>query len=261
VGKEFLMKMIASLVCRNELNRYLELCVSHLLEFVDEIRIVDDGSTDGWEEALRGAWGKDGNRVLAKKRDRTLGGAFVNHADARNELLQFTLEGWPDWILDLDFDEFVSDGAALRRRCEAPGATRLSLTMEEIWQAEPDCLCVREDGGWRSHEVMMLWKPDMARRGDLQIFDKGPATGRTPEVVSRQLAERTGVQALHFGWTNVAERQERFERYQQADGGRFHSGAHLQSIMWPDEKITLRARPWPAGLAALRPALEQRIAS
>lgn len=249
------MKLTASIVMRNELHRYLELCVAHLLEFCDEVRILDDGSTDGWAEALQGAWGKEGRRVLTQRNpDRAGVSDFHCHAEARNALLQFTLAGWPDWILDIDADEFVSDGQALRKACEGP-STRLSLTMEEIWEAQPECLCVREDGGWRAHEVMMLWRPDMKRMGDMRIFDKGPATGRTPEFVARQLAERTGVQALHFGWTNVAERQGRFDRYQQADGGRFHSGAHLQSIMWPDRLIQFRARPWPVGLDALRARL------
>jgi hypothetical protein len=32
------------------------------------------------------------------------------------------------------------------------------------------------------------------------------------------------------------------------DQGRFHASAHLESIMWPDEKVTVRQRGWPTGL-------------
>jgi glycosyltransferase involved in cell wall biosynthesis len=46
------VKLIASLIVRNELKRYLEPCVAHLLEFCDEIRVLDDRSDDGTREWL-----------------------------------------------------------------------------------------------------------------------------------------------------------------------------------------------------------------
>jgi len=173
------VKLTASVIVRNELHRYLEPCVAHLLEFCDSVRIFDDSSTDGWQEALHGAWGDDGRRVLALNGaaiGRNAEPAFFNHAAARNRLLKFTLDDWPTHILAIDADEFVGDGQAVRRACESRGDL-WSLTVQEVWEAQERSLFTREDGGWRSHEIGILWRPEPFRRQVLQIRDNGHATG------------------------------------------------------------------------------------
>lgn len=242
------MKLIAAIPVRNEYGRYLEPCVAHLLEFVDEVRIMDDGSDDGWVEACRGAWGKDGRRVLTKRAERGSGEAFLNHAARRNQLTQFALDGMPTHVVSIDADEFVADGAAIRAACER-GAPTLSLVMEEVWEACDDLLCIREDGGWAAHPVTMVWAPMLALRRGYRIEDLGHATGRTPAGVSG--GETVG-EVLHFGWANKAERAERYARYAVGDGGRYHAAAHIESIAWPDARVFCRPRPWPAGLEPWR---------
>jgi len=73
------------------------------------------------------------------------------------------------------------------------------------------------------------------------------------EVVS------TGVSFFHFGWACVADRQARYDRYVEHDGGKFHASPHLQSIMWQDDhpKIGFCRSPWPAGLDG--EAVEDRL--
>ena len=58
----------------------------------------------------------------------------------------------------------------------------------------------------------------------------------------------TGVGVYHFGWTRVAEREARAERYFEHDGGRYHANAHLQSILWPDEKVKFNWVAWPPSI-------------
>ncbi len=100
------MKLVAAIPARNELGRYLEPCVAHLLEFCDAVRIGDDGSSDGWQEALRGAWGADGRRVLSKSTAARSGdAAFDSHAASRNNLLRFALAAYRTWRL-LALDSF-----------------------------------------------------------------------------------------------------------------------------------------------------------
>lgn len=241
------MNLTASLIIRNEASRYLEPCIGHLLEFVDYVRILDDGSTDGWLESMRGAWGKDGRRVAAKINDRRPGDAFTDHAQARNRLLEWTLNDHPTYVLAIDADELVSDGAAVRAACEQGGDV-LSLEIAEVWEACPELLCVREDGGWRSHQIGCVWRADRFRGGVLT--DRGHATGRVPDAVHRVSSRPTGAALLHFGWTNVPERIERFARYDVGDGGRFHAAAHIQSIMWAPERVKLEGREWPESWSA-----------
>lgn len=243
------MKLTASLILRNELHRYLEPCVHSLLEFCDEIRVLDDSSTDRWEAVIRSGLSRsDRERLVVHNHHvdtRPGAPAFHLHAAARNRLLEFTLAGDPTYVLAVDADEFVTDGAAVRRACEKGGSV-LTLEIAEVWEACDDLLCVREDGGWRSHEIGCVWRADRFRAGTAGLTDKGHATGRVPDAVHRVASTPTGESLLHFGWTNLAERAERFERYAVGDAGKFHAAAHIQSIMWPTERVTLSARKWPA---------------
>jgi glycosyltransferase involved in cell wall biosynthesis len=253
------VKLTASLITRNELGRYLKPCVAHLLEFCNEIRVLDDASTDGTYEWLM----DQGARVIVLRDpppERQGKAAFFRHATSRNRLLGFTLEGDPTHILAIDGDELVDDGAALRAACEQRGLDAWKLCLEEVWEAHHDRLEIRQDGAWEEHDVAMLWRPDRLRRS-MRIVDRGHATGRVPAEVSRLRTGHACVSLLHFGWTNKAERAERFERYAVGDGGRFHARRHIDSIMWPAERVHLVPREWPAGLAAYKDALLERANS
>ena len=252
------VKIAASLILRDELSRYLEPCLLSLLEFCDEVRVLDDGSTDGWYETLKPGWGDATSRVHVL--DHSGHGdqpAFHSHAQARNRLVAWSMEGGADYVLAVDADEFVTDGAALRRACEF-GSPAVSLTMREVWEACDDCLCIREDGGWRSHDIAICWRPDAVAGRSLAIRDLGHATGRVPEAVNTLAAMPSGVSVLHFGWANRQERAVRYERYAVGDGGQFHALAHIQSIMWPDEKVECDAMDWPAGLADVQGTILER---
>lgn len=256
------MKLTASVIVRNELDRYLDPCITALLEFCDEIRILDDASTDGWEEALRPTWGNDGARVLTFRHEADARNAepdFHLHAAARNRLLQFTLEGDPGYVLAIDADEFIADGAMLRQACERGGDV-VAVEIAEVWEACDELLCVRQDGGWRSHPIGCIWRAERFRRDVLALTDRGHATGRVPEAVHRVASRSSGTSLLHFGWANLAERAKRFERYSVGDGGKFHAKAHIDSIMWPGARVQLQPREWPGWSPGLREAVLERAA-
>lgn len=235
------MKLVASVIVRNELDRYLAPCIDHLLEFCDEVRVLDDASTDGTDEYLQGI-----DRVVVA---RTLGPNFFKHeGQARQRLLDFTLEGEPTHVLAIDADEFVTDGAAVRTAC-----TRMrdvfALNMVETWEAHDHGLCVRTDGGWWTHPVNALWRTETRRRtGPWRIADRALACGRVPTQVNRARGFLVDAEILHFGWTNEQERRARYDRYAINDGGRFHRSTHLESIMWDCDKVRLQWHEWPAGL-------------
>ena len=244
------MKLVASMIVRNELGRYLQPCVEALLEFCDEVAILDDASDDGtWE------WHRDLSdmRVKMQRADRST--FYVHEGRARNTALQWAYAQRPSHVLAIDADEFVTDGAAIRKACEADhGRGVWSLGMQEVWKADSRTLWLREDGGWKAQEggIPILWRAPQGRAAHShlwQVADRKLASGREPAGV-RRLGRPlpSGSDILHFGWACEADRRARYDRYAEHDGGRYHRNAHLDSILWTDARVKLKRRPWPAGL-------------
>lgn len=250
------MKLVASMIVRNEIGRYLEPCIWHLLDFVDEVRVLDDHSTDGTYELLRAI-----GPGVTVRRSAGDGVMFGQEGKRRQELFDWTLEADPTHILAIDSDEFVTDGQGLRQNCGNSGVEVWTLEMAEVWKAFPACLCIRVDGGWRPHNAPILYQVPKTRplSYEWKIGDQGLASGREPALVrrlcqlSRSHPSASGI--LHFGWANEDARAERHRRYVEADGGRFHQSAHLDSIMWADDQVWMDSRDWPAQLETQRPEL------
>ncbi len=243
------MKLIASLIVKDEVDRYLSPCLEHLLGFCDEIRILDDGSTDAFSSI---GWAAE-DRVLVQRSSTST--FFEHEGRARQRLLDWTMEGNPTHVLAIDADEFVTDGAAIRRACETPGRAFVwLLDMMEVWNADEDGLAVRTDGGWGPHAVPILYAVPRGRNARTwAILDRKHASGREPVAVAHQRARArpSGSQILHFGWTCQADRAARHARY--ANAGSFgHNPKHIASIMFPDDKVGLREIAWSPELLPFR---------
>lgn len=238
------VKLVASVICKSELGRYLEPFIAHLLEFVDEIRVLNDGSTDGSDEWLVQ---RDDRIVVSDLVNSTF---FKHEGAARQVLLDWTFAAEPTHVLALDADEFVTDGAAVRAACETdagPGAWAVGI--EEVWRANEQNLYLRCDGGWGLQgRSPLLYRVPQRRGSDWRIMDRALACGREPIAVRRLRATPVDATVLHFGWTREEERAARYQRYVEHDSGRFHARAHLDSIMFPDSRVKLRARQWPTAL-------------
>jgi glycosyltransferase involved in cell wall biosynthesis len=259
------MKLVASLIVRNEADKYLSHCVAALHEFCDEIRAVDDSSTDGSHSLMEDLG------VRVKRNDRSM---FYEHeGNARQALLEWTMEAEPTHILVVDGDELVVDGQRLRAALEAPqplptlrerrqrGArqgpvTVWRLQMQEVWGATDDHLLIRQDGGWKEHPVpICFYVPPMELDRRLQrhwrIPDRALACGRVPTEVavnSNRALNESAATILHLGWACQADRYARHQRYVVHDGGAHHASKHLDSIMWADNRVLLTERPWPDGV-------------
>jgi hypothetical protein len=249
------VNLVASLIVKNELGRYLPECVGHLRDFCDLVVVLDDGSTD-----RTGEWLDDNSdeRMVVQHLD-SADGFFAGHEGRKRQaLLDLTLQQLPDWVLAIDADEFVAGGPLVRAYCEGPRQIG-TLDMEEVWRAHYGYLEIRQDGGWRPHSVPCLWSArlSVSRGRSLRIADRALSCGREPEAVRRLYprSRPTGASILHFGWAKESDRRERYDRYVTADGGRYHASQHLLSIMWPDSDIDLEPSPWPICLAKYRGAI------
>lgn len=244
------MKLIASLmVGPGEHDRYLPTVLEVLREFTHEIRIVSEDPSITAQPGTAVKYAEEGS-------------FFAHEGRARQALLDWTLKGEPTHILAIDADEVVTDGQAIRDACELDhGIGVWTLGIQEVWKADAGSLWLRGDGGWDiQSRAPLLYRAPRKAGGLWRIQDRALACGREPLAV-RQLAGRAtrcSADILHFGWSNAGERAARYQRYVQHDGGRFHSRAHLASIMWPDSRVRLARREWPAGLEPWKAALLER---
>lgn len=244
------MKLSAMLICRNEAQRYLEVCIRSLLTFCDEIRAVDDDSVDGSHSIMQ----KLGVEVL--RNDRTE--FFEHEGRARQKLLDWTMEGNPTHCVVVDADEFVADGTLLRAAMEEGSHTGVwKLTMTEIWGANETGLLVRQDGDWKPRPVGIAFAvpPDhftnRQTRRHWRMHDRALACGRTPlhiTMAGNRTTSEPVTEILHFGWACEADRAERYERYVVHDGGQHHASKHLNSIMWGDDQVQTSLMKWPPAL-------------
>ena len=237
------MKLVASMIARNEMGRYLKLVIPHLLTFVDEIRIVDDGSDDGTYEWL------SGEPVVLRRNTQSV--FDDDEGIARHQCFEWTLAGKPTHILAIDCDEFVSDGVKLRAAVEDdPDMAVWTLLVCEVWEATPESLWLRTEQTWLPTRSPILYRAPDAVSNVWRIPPRKLASGREPSgVVMEYVAGNKidlAVDLLHFGWANASERKARYRRYAEGDGGEFHAGSHIESIL--DEDVRLEAVAWPDSL-------------
>lgn len=251
------MKLVAGLIVRNEDDRYLGPCLEHLLTYVDEIRVVDDGSDNPHWSKLK--WIPNDPRIKIHRLPEST--FYDNEGAARQTLLRWTLEADPTHVLAIDADEFVEDPPALISALKE-GHDLLRLCMMEVWGCDEKGLRFRMDGGWAPHEAPLVYRLPSVRKPEWSIPQRKLASGRIPTEVTqlRGRARSSGVGIFHFGWACEADRVARHSRYAIHDGGNFHASSHLDSILWgnDDPRLKICRDTWPAGLASVREALIRR---
>ncbi len=240
------MNLVASLVVRNEVGRYLPACIEHLRAFCDQIVVLDDASDDATRDWL---FDQTDDQMGVAYLDRQ---RFYEHeGKTRDELLRVTLGVKPTHILPLDADELVADGPGLRAMIEErPDVPAWHLPIHEVWQADRERYFTREDGGWPQGRTL-AWK---VPTGPLKFPDRALACGRVPSQIRRLAAQHTNVPLLHLGWLDESTREARVARYTEHDGGRFHARSHLASIL-DAAQVRLEGRAWPDGLLPWRDAI------
>lgn len=239
------MRLIASVLYRpGENQRYQPRLLEHLLTYVDAVRILFDGPPNAEADMLSQLDTAGRVLVLAD------GPLWAKYGEgyARQALLDWTLEGAPSHIISLDADEICPDGQHLRRAIRRhPEADAFSLRMVEVWDRSTIPWRIRVDGGWRPHWTPCLWKVPRRLTNAYQIRQVPLACGRVPEAVD-MIAAMGEARPLphdivHLGWSDPQERQARYERYMQIDGGRHHDRQHLESIMQPPELLGYAGYP------------------
>lgn len=223
------MALIANMVIRNEADRYLDQVLLDLLTYVDKIVITDDCSTDNTVEIAS----EYTNHIY--KTDEPL--FTVDEGKLRqigwNNLNKHAIKG--DWILCIDADEIVWPTT--------------KPIMDLVRTNRYDVIALEFINMWTPthYRVDKLWKPMYCTKlfrymeGGV-IKDRKLACGSEPTYVEKAIKmgrwlKDSGLKIQHLGYMRDDDKKAKYDRYMEIDGGKYHAGSHIKSIM--DKKIEL----------------------
>lgn len=224
------MRVLGSVVARNEADRYLGRSLAWLKRFTDDVFVFDDRSTDG-SVAVAVAEGC-AVRVRGTAEPSFLDDESAYRATAWRHLEEELRPRAGDWVLVVDADEFpvaalgVDEREALEAEVDRADRSRtdgLVLHVDELFGAGPPAL-VRTDGLWGSIEAcrMVRWRPDA------RFASRRMGASPVPSYVTTR--RRTSALRLpHLGYATDVDRRARYRRYTDLQVG--HNRGHVASIL------------------------------
>jgi glycosyltransferase involved in cell wall biosynthesis len=226
-------KVTAMMIVRNEANRYLERCLKALTNYVDELVILDDASTDATPEICLSF-----PMVKLYCRDTSL--FLKDEAQLRCELWHHTVATNPEWILALDADEFLETRAdrELPYLLKQDLFPAISFRLFDCWGSED---YYRVDGLWnpwlRGFSIYLVkYQPWLDAAWPLQKFH----CGRLPLAYRHLPHLESDLRIKHLGWANPADIRVKYERAVSQDPTfKYMPREHYESILWPADKIQL----------------------
>ncbi len=219
-------KIIAQMVGRNEEKRFLKDVLIRLSAEVDEIVFTDDCSEDNTAEIAReyAHVYKTPEPMFSVHEGRLRTNAWSN-------LENHAKPG--DWIIAIDCDEMLYRLDDL-----------YSLDIRSVLDSsEKDVVNVRFYHMWNKsqYRVDKLWAPNNSSRifrfiSDGHFADRALACGSEPTYVSEWIKRRnfwvnSGLVMQHLGYLFDEDKQKKYQRYSQIDGGKYHNISHINSIL------------------------------
>lgn len=234
-------RIIANIVARNESANYLIPVLDRLVEQVDEIVFTDDASDDNTAEIA--ARYTNHIQVMPEPLFATHEGAF--RQKSWNFLEDTMRPTTHDWILAIDADELLYEDTPgnLRRITEQTQYEVANIWFHHMWNETH----YRNDGGWRSHGSTRLFKYEHGGK----FKESALACGSEPTYVAWKswampglFLLDSGLRMKHLSYIKDEDKQIKYERYTRLDGGAFHAGSHIQSIVDPIERVALEEWTW-----------------
>lgn len=227
-------RLTAMMQVRNEADRYLPMVLSELSEFVDDIVIVDDASTDKTPEVCR-SFRKVRKLVVLTE------SLFGREWELRALLWRVAVAEEPDWLLAVDADEVYEDRAkeAVRTLIDQDRFDWVGFRIFDFWGGTTH---YREDEHWNLHlrhtVTLVRYLP-----GYHYFFP--PMDLHAPRIPLSYAALpgiRTELRVKHFGWAESEEqRRRKYERYLALDPeGKWGRLEQYRSILDPNPRLL----PW-----------------
>lgn len=218
------------MVTKNEEHRYLEQALDWLDNYVDQIFVYDDASTDRTREIAAG-YGVVVPRQVTVPTFLDHEGRFRQGALRSLETVCQPTED--DWVFIADADEFFvafpDDLDSLIEHTE-PHHIAVRIRVHSVWTIEDGVLYHRVDGPWSTIYEPRLWK----WRPHLSFADVPMGCRNEPVLVTMNPGlvsyPLTNSAILHYGYASPADRATRYRRYTSEVSAHGHSPTFIESI-------------------------------
>jgi hypothetical protein len=200
------MKLTAGLRVKDG-EPWAEDCLSSLSAFVDDICVLDDGSTDATPRICR-SFPKVRHLVRWEK-------SFFHEGIDRNVVLALVKDTEPDWILMMDIDELFEDRIAggIQSMMQVPEVVAWGFLMLHFWDGKTH---FRIDGPWghetRHHVHPRLFRNQPGLHYPTQTIHGAHVLGLTGGEMAL-----SDVLIKHYGYSFADKTREKYERYRAVD--------------------------------------------
>ncbi len=226
-----MVKITASLVLRNEADRYLASVLEWNSQWWDELFVYDDQSTD----ITLSICAEYTDKIVSRPNGIT---TFMEDEGAYRQaawgaMIDTCNLSDGDWVFSLDADEFLVGGDDLYqelrgvvRACEASGSNAWAVPIPEVWDSAGP-LRIRTDGFWGTMTLPRL----TVIRPEWKFHNKKMGCGSTPSYsYANMFTNEPTLKLLHFGYARDEDRQVRSSRY-LALRNHGHNPKHIKSIL------------------------------
>lgn len=225
------MKIIASIVLRNEEKRFLKSFLEWHSNIFDYIYIFDDQSSDATVDICR----QYTDLIDIRKNDEP---SFSDHEGkfrqtAWNNMSKTCHLMKNDWVVSLDADEFFTaikgkEKDTLSQLIDYGSHTKkLAIAIEkvEIWNTNP--FQARVDGFWRRDKSIRLvkWRPKAT------FVNSKLGCGSIPEYGIQNYIHGIHIaHLLHCGYSIPGTAEKKYELYKNIDDNK-HNPEHIKSLL------------------------------
>ncbi len=196
------MKLIGILRIKDQI-KVIDECLSKLSDIVDELIIIDNGSTDGTLEAYK-------KYPKIKKILHTIG-----YDEGRDKimLLEEAKKNNPDWIIWIDGDEIFEKHFSrdVVERYMNSKCNRITFRMCNFWLSKDQCRYDDQYYLYNLHPQRSMWR----NAPNAYFRNKKLHNGDIMGVVGKTFI--SPYRLKHYGYVDRAEMQMKLERYLEND--------------------------------------------